>query len=496
MSESVVTTDYGQLRGVEADGVLSFKGIPFAAPPVGDRRWLAPQPPAAWDGVREATEFGPSAMQNSLGEMGEMIGVAGGPQSEDCLYLNVWTPALDERNRPVLVWIHGGGNTVGSGSQPRVNGEYLARHGDVVVVTFNYRMGAFGFLHAPELGASGNEALLDQVAALRWVRQEIDGFGGDSQNVTVFGQSAGGFDIAQLLAMPAAEGCFDKAVPMSGSLRPPVPAEKAHEIAGRFAEKFGGFANLRSVPAEELLAFQGELTGSGAWQVGPVLDGEVIVEDAAIAVGEGRYTKGMPLMIGTCRDEWGLWTGLDDRMAALDDEGLTKLASRILGDHAEEAIAAYRNARETRGEDTAPVALWRAMMTDSMFRMPAIRTAELHSAHSPETWMYLFEYESPAAEGRLGACHSLDIPFIWGTYESENMPRFCGAGPEVASLSSLMMDAYLAFARHGNPNNPGLPEWPTYDTAERLTMRLGPDPYLDGAPMDEERHFWAALPGD
>lgn len=496
MSESVVTTGYGQVRGAESDGVLAFKGIPFASPPVGDLRWREPQAPAPWDGIRDALEFGPSAMQNSLGEMGDMIGVAGGPQSEDCLYLNIWTPAPDERNRPVMVWIHGGGNTVGSGSQPRVNGEHLARHGDVVVVTFNYRLGAFGFLHAPELGATGNEALLDQVAALRWVRNEIGAFGGDPQNVTVFGQSAGGFDIAQLLAMPAAEGCFDKAIPMSGSLRAAAPADRAHEVAGRFADRFGGFERLRDVPAEELLAFQGELTSSGAWQVGPVMDGEVIAEDAAIAIAEGRYTKGMPLMIGTCRDEWGLWTGLDERMASLDEEGLGKLAARILGDNAAAGVEAYRGAREARGEDTSPVAVWRAMMTDSMFRMPAIRTAELHASHSPETWMYLFDYESPAADGKLGACHSLDIPFIWGTYEAENMPRFCGTGPEVETLSSLMMDIYLAFARHGNPNNPGIAEWPPYDTSERLTMRLGLDPFLDGAPMEEERHFWASLPAE
>lgn len=495
MSEPLVETSRGIVRGAALDGVTVFKGIPFAAPPVGDLRWRAPQEPGAWTGVRDATEFGSSAMQNSLGEMGEMIGVAGGPQSEDCLYLNIWTPGADERNRPVMVWIHGGGNTVGSGSQPRVNGESLARHGDVVVVTFNYRLGAFGFLHAPELGATGNEALLDQVAALRWVRKEISAFGGDPSNVTVFGQSAGGFDIAQLLAMPAAEGCFDKAIPMSGSLRPPTPAEKAHDVAKRFAERFGGFERLRDTAAEELLAYQGELTASGGWQVGPVLDGDVIAEEASVAIGEGRFTKGMPLIVGTCRDEWGLWTGLDERMTNLDDEGLRKLASRLFGERTDEAIEVYRTAREARGEDVVAVAVWRAMMTDAMFRMPGIRTAELHSAHTAETWMYLFDYESPAADGRLGACHSLDIPFIWGTYGAENMPRFCGTGAEVEALSTVMMDTYLAFARHGNPNNPSLPEWDTYNVTDRLTMRLGTDPFVDTAPGDAERHFWANLGG-
>ena len=177
---SVVETSYGRLRGAQTDGVVVFKGIPFAKPPVGDLRWRAPEAPEAWPGIREARAFGPCAIQSAIpGDVGELIGIATGETSEDCLYLNVWTPGLDDAKRPVLVWIHGGGNTVGAGSQPRVNGEHLARIGDVVVVTVNYRLGALGFLHAPALGATGNEALLDQVAALRWVRAEVATFGGD-----------------------------------------------------------------------------------------------------------------------------------------------------------------------------------------------------------------------------------------------------------------------------------------------------------------------------
>ena len=203
---SVIETSYGCVRGANEGSVHVFRGIPFAKPPVGDLRWRAPVPPDPWAGTRDALEFGPCAVQSTIpGDVGELIGIATHEVSEDCLYLNVWTPKPDDARRPVMVWIHGGGNTLGAGSQPRVNGEHLARVGDVVVVTLNYRLGALGFLYAPELGATGNEALLDQVAALRWVRSEIGAFGGDPDNVTVFGQSAGGFDIAQLMAMPGGE---------------------------------------------------------------------------------------------------------------------------------------------------------------------------------------------------------------------------------------------------------------------------------------------------
>ena len=247
---SVVETSYGRVRGANEEGVHVFRGVPFAKPPLGDLRWRAPVPPDAWAGTRDALAFGPCAVQSTIpGDRGELIGIATHEVDEDCLYLNVWTPNPDDARRPVMVWIHGGGNTLGAGSQPRVNGEHLARIGDVVVVTLNYRLGALGFLYAPELGATGNEALLDQVAALRWVRAEIGAFGGDPDNVTVFGQSAGGFDIVQLMAMPAAQGCFDRAVPMSGSLKRQVTLDSAYATSRALAQHFGGFERLREVSA-------------------------------------------------------------------------------------------------------------------------------------------------------------------------------------------------------------------------------------------------------
>ena len=486
---AVVETSYGRLRGAETDGVYVYKGVPFAKPPVGDLRWRKPTPPTPWSGVRDALNFGACAMQSTIaGDIGELIGIATHETSEDCLYLNVWTPGLEtDRLRPVMVWIHGGGNTVGAGSQPRVNGEHLARVGDVVVVTVNYRLGAFGFLHAPELGATGSEALLDQVSALNWVRSEIAAFGGDPDNVTVFGQSAGGFDIAQLMAMPAAQGCFDKAVPMSGSLTRPVAAKDAHATATTLAAEFGGFDKLRDAPAPAILSCQAKIPGA-RWA--PTLDGDVIVEDAATVLREGRFTADMPLLIGHTRDESTLFTLFDERYANLSRAQLVTLAREPFGERAADAIACYEQDRAVAGLATTPFDIWAAIATDRMFRLPAIRTAECHRHHTESVWMYRFDRASPAHGGRLGACHSLDIPFVWGTYGLPAMRRFCGADAAVAALSQGLMSSYVAFARHGNPNTEALPHWPTYNPDSRTTMLLDDEPSVVDAPLDDIRALW------
>ena len=486
-----VETSYGRLRGDETNGVQVYKGIPFAKPPVGELRWRPPEPPDAWPGVREALTFGPCAIQSTIpGDVGELIGIATHETSEDCLYLNVWTPAADAGRRPVLVWIHGGGNTVGAGSQPRINGEHLARIGDVVVVTVNYRLGALGFLCAPELGASGNEALLDQVAALRWVRGEIAAFGGDPGNVTVFGQSAGGFDIAQLMAMPAAAGCFDKAVPMSGSLIPPVPAEAAQANAAALVNALGGWEHLRDVPAANVLAAQSKLA-QARW--GPTLDGSVIAEDAAAVLRRGDFTRDMPLMIGHTRDESTLFTLFNRRLANLDRAGLVELAREPFAELAEEAVSCYEQDRAAAGLGVEPFDIWAAVATDRMFRMPAIRAAECHRAHTSKVWMYRFDRQSPAHDGRLGACHSLDIPFVWGTHGLADMQRFCGTEDAVRRLSGRVMASYLAFARSGDPNNAAIPAWPTYATADRSTLLLDDEVAVAKAPLDAIRSLWESL---
>ena len=505
---SVVETTCGRVRGATEEGVHVFRGIPFAKPPVGDLRWRAPVPPDPWAGTREALAFGPCAVQSTVpGDRGELIGIATHEVSEDCLYLNIWTPNPDDARRPVMVWIHGGGNTLGAGSQPRVNGEHLARIGDVVVVTLNYRLGALGFLYAPELGATGNEALLDQVAALRWVRAEIGAFGGDPDNVTVFGQSAGGFDIAQLMAMPAARGCFDRAVPMSGSLKRQMTADSAYATARALAQHFGGFDRLREVSAIDILGYQVEMAGTG-W--GPTRDGDVIAEDAAAVLARDTG-GGMPLMIGHTRDESTLFTAFDREMANMDEAQLEQLARGPFGAGAADAIECYVEDRIAAGLRTAPIDIWAAIATDRMFRIPAIRTAECRLRACDEerrqsgdaegagastvrapVWMYRFDHESPAREGRLQACHSLDIPFVWGTYALPRMQRFCGTGEAVERLSRRVMASYLAFARTGNPVNEEVPDWPEYDVDTRRTMLFAQTPEVASAPMDASRELWSS----
>ena len=501
-----VSTSLGKLQGAEDDGCVVFRGVPFAQPPLGELRWRPPEPCEPWDGVRDATEFSASAMQRQIpGDVGDLIGIPSQTQSEDCLYLNVWTPACDNRKRPVMVWIHGGGNTVGSGTQPRIDGQRLAMTGDVVVVTLNYRLGVFGWMHAPTLGAYGNEGLLDQTAALFWVRREIAALGGDPNNVTVFGQSAGGFDIAHLMAMPAATGAFDKAIPMSGSLIPTITKVEARAIAEKFLLRFGGWDDperMRRADAGDILDYQVALTGgapgrpnSGGARFGPVADGYSLGLDAEARIGAGIQTKGMPILIGHTKNEFNLFNSSSTGPVEMSNNDLLAAATAPFGGmRAAEGVDRYQRARDARGEPTDNTSIWNAIMTDSMFRIPAVKTAEAQRRHTEGVWSYRFDYPSPAYDGRLGSCHSLDIPFIWGTYEAENMKRFCGdASPELAALSETMMQTYLAFAKTGNPNNEHLPEWPTYDADERAVMTLNHNCEVVNAPGDEERNFWASL---
>ncbi len=480
-----VQTSYGTVSGLTEGGVSSFRGIPFATPPVGELRFKPPRKPASWTGVRKAHAFSPSAIQSELpSETGELIGIATNGVSEDCLYLNVWTPAADDGKRPVMVWIHGGGNTVGSASQPRFDGQYLAATHDLVIVTLNYRLGAFGFLHLPEAGASGNEALLDQVAGLRWVREEIARFGGDDKNVTVFGQSAGGFDIAALLGMPDAAGCFDKAIPMSGSLSPEIPRERAAATAQAFLDEFGGVDGLMSAPAEAIHAFQ----GSGLGGFGPILDGKVLPRSAAESVAAGTYSADIPMMIGTTMNEGTLFTIFNPRLREMQDADLIERFKPMFGDRAADAVSIYSKAAPELGISPSPVEIIGAVTTDRMFRNAAIRTAELQSRHN-DVWMYLFDYETPAND-LLHSCHSFDIPFIFGTCHIPTMKPFCGEGETVNQLSRIMMATYASFARHGNPNHDLLPDWPTYGE-QRETMRLGADCRLEHAPLEGLRQLWA-----
>jgi len=490
-----VEIEYGRLRGtVTQTGVSRFLGIPFAAPPTGPRRFLAPEPVAPWTGTRDAREFAAACPQrNVAGPLGAMIGIAAGPMDEDCLYLNVWTPGPCGPRRPVLVWVHGGGNLVGSGSQPRMDGARLAKHGNVVVVTLNYRLGALGFLYAPEVGADGNQALLDQIAALRWIRRQIAVFGGDPENITAFGQSAGAFDIAELLAVPSAHGVFDKAILMSGSVRPHVSLDQAIQTTKVFAAPFGGIEKLRDVPVDALLDQQARLASNAMTaehRFAPTRDGGIIPGDVLATLHDGRYSSGVPLLLSTTRHEWNLFSAFDPRSTGLERATLSRRIARRLPDHADEAIRVYSEALATAGESVNELALWNAFMTDEGFRVPGVRVAERHSAHTPNTYMYRFDRESPALEGKLRACHSIDVPFVFGTHRLDSLETLLGDDSQMDVLSQRVMDAYIAFAHTGCPGAPSLPAWTPYSSESRYVMRLGQACELDLDPDAGPRRFW------
>ncbi len=507
-----VATRLGLLAGSREGDVSVFRGIPFAKAPVGVGRFAAPQAPAPGSGTRDATRFGSSALQadHAGSPMNQLIRFAQEPADEDCLFLNVWTPAADAGRRPVLVFIHGGAFVFGSGSQAMYDGRHLAARGGAVVVTINYRLGAFGWLHTAsgeedKLGATGNQGLLDQVAALRWVRDEIDAFGGDPGNVTVFGESAGAISISALLAAKASAGLFHKAILQSGSANLTHPATRALETARRILADVGldvpRADGLRGLSPLELQAAQDRATPrSGGVFYGPVVDGHVLERDPFEAIAAGSAVD-VPVLVGTNLDEWRFFMGLDPRTADLDEAGLAKVVEVLItpemrgGEAAEAAlrvIATVREARSTRGESTTPADLWFAIGSDYVFRQPAMRLAELQSRHAP-AFAYLFEWPSPVQGGIIGAGHLVEVPFVFGTHRHPTIADFAGVGDDADRLSRRMQDAWMAFARSGSPNHDDLPEWHSYDPKRRATLRFGATCQLEDAPREPERTIWDAL---
>ncbi len=496
----MVETSSGRLAGLRREGHLALLGIPYAAPPVGRLRFAAPAPVGRWTGVREATAYGASCPQPpSL-----LAGMDPGPQDEDCLHLNVWTPGADHARRPVLVWIHGGGFVTGSGSQAIYDGGALARRGDVVVVSINYRLGALGFL-APEgnHGATWNPGLLDQVRALEWVRDNIAACGGDPGNVTVFGESAGAMSVATLMAMPAAAGLFHKAVAQSGAtgatLAPEQAARTAHELARALGLERADAEKLRAIPAAALLEAQTavitQLQRENFLVFAPVVDPTTLPLHPlqAIAAGSAREVA---MMTGTTRDEWRLFTFALPQHRKLDDDRLARRIGHRLHQlghdaaRAEALIATYRAARP----DAPAWQIFDAIETDRLFRIPALDLLGAHRRGGASTnWLYRFDRPSPAASGLLGACHAIELPYVFGSLDAPGMDRFAGAGPGAVQLSEAMMDAWIAFARAGVPQAAGLPAWSAWDDATQPSMRLDEEPALIGDPDPAERRAWQML---
>ncbi len=493
---TVVETQHGRLRGADEGGVIVFRGVPFAAPPVGPLRFRPAQPVVPWAGERSAERFG------CISHQGNGLEIAMPPptpaQDEDCLTLNVWTPACDGARRPVLVWVHGGSFTSGAGSALFYRGDHLARRGEVVVVTINYRLGALGWLAHPDLadadsGAAGNWGLSDQVAALRWVHDTIDVFGGDPGNVTVFGESAGAMSVSALLATPAARGLFRRAVAQSGGPMA-LPAEVATEVAEKVAAEAGvsRVGGLRSAPAEvlvEALAAVQARGVPGGLAGGPVVDGASLPEAPLAAVAAGS-AAGVDLLVGTNRDEMKFFAVADQRLLAADLDVVRRRLARAMGPEADRAIEAYTAARTSRGEPVTPFELWSAIETDRVFRAPVTRMADAHVRAGGRAHSYLFTWTTPVLGGLLGSCHVLEIPFVFGTLSLPGVDQLAGGGPEAEALSAAMQDAWAAFARTGDPSSAGVGDWPPYDPSRRATMILGPQIGVEERPREAERAFW------
>lgn len=502
---TIVDTTSGKLQGLHENGLHVFKGIPYAAAPTGESRWLPPQPLEPCQGIRSAASFGPIGPQTSSSYGAFREPAAPETQDEGCLFLNVWSPGLDDRRRPVMVWIHGGAFARGSGSSSRHPGDKLARRGNVVIVSINYRLGALGFLHLKEvtngrIPATGDEGLLDQIAALRWVKDNIAHFGGDPNNITVFGESAGAMSIGCLLAMPQARGLFQKAILESGAstFRPLGHAVKIAELfLAKLGVSTGDTQKLMSSSPETLLKVtlplpelgsQGGLPIRGALME-PVVDGEALPEIPLDAIQKGS-AKSIPVLTGSNLEEAKLFSSMSPALKDLDEDGLVKRVQRQLPlEYGTPLIEQYRTLRKKRGLDTSPAEILMAIQTDQQFRIPDVRLAETHHRLGVKAYNYLFTWESPVPG--LGACHALDVGFVFDCLDV----GFHGSGQAAERLVKQMQDAWLAFARAGDPSCESLGEWSLYGN-ERKTMILGEDCHVETAPYEEERRIWDAVPNN
>jgi para-nitrobenzyl esterase len=501
----IVDTTAGKVRGLEKRGVLQYRGIPYARA----ERFLGPRPVEPWTDVRDATAFGLIAPQNPS-PTEAMLGGQDRPSGEDCLVLNVFTPATGGEARPVMVWIHGGAFVAGSGNIVWYDGTNLARDHDVVVVTINYRLGALGYLHLghldPAYAGSGANGLRDQVAALEWVRANIAGFGGDPGNVTVFGESAGGMSVGTLLGTPAATGLFHRAIAQSGAADHNHGTEVAEWVTAGFLAALGlspaGAEALLTLPVDEVLRAQSvietqvqtdtrrsEGPGVGALTFQPVVDGTVLPRPAIDAVRSGS-AAGVGLVVGTTADEWNLFH-LRARMAgSLSDDQVRRRLARLAGpDRVDDVIDVYRAARP----DADPDGLFCAAMTDHVFRLPAVRLAETQLAHTADVSMYRFDLGSTAMGGVLGACHAIEVPFVFDNLDRGGVDMLLGGlDDEARRLASRLARAWAGMARTGAPGHDDL-DWPAYDLDRRLTCLLDRRPQVAADPDAAVRALWDEL---
>ncbi|UOR13729.1 carboxylesterase/lipase family protein [Halobacillus amylolyticus] len=487
MSMTVVETANGKVKGKQVEGVYAWKGIPYAKPPLGPLRFQPPEQPESWEGIRDATHFGPASPQPSR-EISDFLGNEAKNTSEDCLYLNVWSPGADDKRRPVMVWIHGGAFISGSGSSDFYDGTSFATEGDVVVVTINYRLGIMGFLHLGEIGGeeyatSGNCGILDQVAALRWVQENIEAFGGDPNRVTVFGESAGAMSIGVLLALPSAKGLFHQAILQSGAAKNALSSSKATKVAHHLLDSLDVGADelskLVDMPIEKLVEASAALP---SMSLQPVIDGVSLPEHPEKALAAGA-AKGVPILIGTTKDEFRLFTFFDPIWKNGDPKDVANMFGRTFGSRWPKISDQFLD----KGEKLTQT-LYDQLMTLRVFFYPAIKLAEMQLEQDAPVWMYRFDWQSPVSNGRLKACHALEIPFVWNTIDSAK--SLIGDSSDRQKVSEQMHQAWIAFALSGNPNTQAIPSWPDYDLENRSTMIFNAESRIEHDPTSEDRVNW------
>lgn len=465
MAGPVTRLDTGRVEGVETNGIRTFVGLPFAQPPIGDLRWRAPRPAAAWTGVRPATAFSPACPQRGVSMPGEPTPKT----SEDCLYLNVWTPAKPARGRPVIVWIHGGGWTNGATSLPLYAGDALAARG-VVVVSIAYRLGALGFLAHPALsaeddGSSGDYGLMDQVAALRWVRRNIAAFGGDPGNVTIAGQSAGAMSVSLLMASPEAKGLFHRAIAQSGGVFEPLDLAPGYLLANAESDGAAFAQKLGATTAEQLRALPVEaFTAPGAMRLGhPVIGARVLPLAPWDAYAAGRQAR-VPLLLGYNAEEARSLNDLSAIRATTFQADLAK----SFGQLPPALLAGYPFT-----DDASAQAARGAFERDLRFGWDMWAWARLQARAGSPAYLYRFSRRPPFPEGSAragwGASHFAELWYMFG-----HLPQEPWAWTETDQrLSATMVDQWVAFARSGDPNGGGRPAWPRFDEADPQALELG-----------------------
>jgi len=491
-------TQYGKVQGIANAGIKEFKGIPYGAPTGGKNRYMPPQKAAAWTGVRECYAYGqisPQTISSPASDYGQLIQWDlhyGTGMGEDVLTLNVWTPALrDGGKRAVLVSFHGGGFATGSGNGPQYDGLQLARLADVVVVTVNHRLASFGYLHLadlgapPEFAAAGVAGMMDLVASLEWVRDNIENFGGDPAKVMIFGQSGGGAKTSTMLAMPSGKGLFHSAGIQSGSSIRSATREQATKSAelllGKLGIAKGSIGEIQKVPWQRILEAQTSL-GAGA-VFSPVVDGKVLPHHP-FDPGAPPESADVPVIISTTLEDAALrLTNFD-----LTEEGLRSMMNQRYGAKAEPMLALYRN----RYPHKSPYLIQAQIDTDAGGRRSAILQAERKAVQGKApAYMYLWAFPSDGFGGKFGAVHGTDVSATFNSYRD----GIGGTGSEEQrALWARFATSWVAMAKNANPNHPKIPNWPAYDANTRATMIFDREVRVENDPRGEIRRFWAEMP--